>query len=134
MLRAGGNAQRAAMLESMRFDVLACLVPLVFASVVRADAGYRLDVGASVREESLKVEPTVVGPAGKTVRYEITVRRDGQAGASNSSQAGSARIDDSGHAKLASSAVSVRPGESYDVNVRLFADGRVVAEERVKQP
>jgi hypothetical protein len=122
------------MLESMRFDVLACLVPLVFASVVRADASYRLDVGASVREGSLKVEPTVVGPAGKTVRYEIRVRRDGQAGASNSSQAGSARIDDSGHARLASSAVSVRPGESYDVNVRLFADGRVVAEERVRHP
>lgn len=78
------------MLRPIRFAVLICFVPLVFASVVRAD-GYRLDIGASVRDGSLKVEQAVAGPAGKTLRYEITVRRDGQGGSSNSSQAGGGR-------------------------------------------
>ena len=101
---------------------------------LRADPAYQLDVGTELRDRNLKVEPSVSGPAGKRVRYEISVRRDGGAGSSSSSQAGDARLDDSGHAQLASTSVSVQPGEEYDVTVKLFEGNRLVAQESVRRP
>ena len=95
---------------------------------------YRLDPGVEVRGSSLKVEPVASGPAGKSVRYEIEVRRHGQGASSNSSQSGTARLDESGNAKLASTSVSLNPQQRYDVEVTLFEGQRVVARERASHP
>jgi len=97
------------------------------------DSAYRLDPGAELGNGNLKVEPRVTGPAGKTVRYEITVRREGKSGSSNSSQSGRARLD-SGETKLASTSVSVQPGEHYEVIVKLYEGERLVAQQSVAHP
>jgi hypothetical protein len=68
------------------------------------------------------------------LRYEVSVRRSGGSGSSNSNQAGDVRLDDGGRAKLASNSVSVRPNESYEVVVRLFDQDRLVAQESVRHP
>jgi len=73
-------------------------------------------------------------PRGKALRYEMQVRREGAAGASNSSQSGSVWLDREGHGHLASSAVSAGPNDRYAVTVRLLDSGRVVAEQSASYP
>ena len=95
---------------------------------------YRLDPGASVSGGTLKVEPTVQGPAGAALRYEIETMKEGASGRSNSSQSGSVRLGADGAAKLASTSVSVTPKDRYRIQVKLLDGGRVVAEEEVRYP
>lgn len=97
-------------------------------------ADYRLDLGTSVRGGSLKVEPHVTGPAGKALRYEMVVTRESQGARSNSQQSGSVRLDEHGGADLASNAVSVNPGDKYRVEVRVFDNDRLVAQESAHHP
>jgi len=113
--------------------VCAFLLALMLASMAFA-AGYTLDLGASVQGGSLKIEPIVTGPAGKTVEYDMRVRREGQGKSSNSSQGGTIRLDDSGHARLASNSVSVSPSDRYTITVRVMEDGKVVAEKSRQYP
>lgn len=110
------------------------LVLLGLVSPAFGDAAYQLDLGARVEAGSLKVEPTVSGPPAKALRYEMRVRREGSAGASNTSQSGTVRLDDGGHAQLSSNTVSVGPNDRYVVTVRLLDDGRVVAEQTASYP
>jgi len=95
---------------------------------------YRLDPGAHVSGGTLKVEPTVEGPAGASLRYEIETVREGRAGRSNSSQSGTVRLGEDGAAKLASTSVSVTPQDRYRIHVKLLEGARVVAEEEVRYP
>ena len=99
-----------------------------------ADGAYRLDMGASVREGNLQVAPRVSGPAGKALRYEMQVTREGDAGRSRSQQAGSVRLDESGMGRLASNSMSIGPHDEYRVEVKLYEGGRLVAEESVRHP
>ena len=115
----------------MRNIVLAGLLASATAAFA---ADYRLDPGASVSGGTLKVEPTVQGPAGAAVRYEIQTVREGAGGRSNSSQSGSVRLGEDGAAKLASTSVSVAPQDRYRIQVKLLEGGRVVAEEEVRYP
>lgn len=117
----------------MKFPIVVALLvlaPVAFA----ADDRYTLDLGASVEGSSLKVEPTVSGPAGKTLDYQMRVRREGGGNSSNSSQGGSVRLDNSGHARLASNSVSVSPSDRYVITVRVMDDGKVVAEKSEQYP
>jgi hypothetical protein len=97
-------------------------------------ADYRLDLGASVRGGSLKVEPHVTGPAGKALRYEVAVTRESRGGRSNSQQTGTVRLDERGAAALASNTVSVNPGDNYRIEVRVFDGDRLVAHESAHHP
>jgi len=106
----------------------------VATAAVAADSSYNLDLGASMQGGSLNVEPNVTGPAGKELNYEMNVRREGQGKSSNSSQGGSVKLDESGHARLASNAVNVSPNDRYEVTVRLLDGGRVVAEKSQQYP
>jgi len=99
-----------------------------------ADDAYRLDVGASVEDGSLKVAPKVAGPAGAALRYEIRTTREGAAGTSNSSQSGNVRLGQNGSATLAQTSVSVTPQDRYHITVKLLDGSRVVAEETVRYP
>ena len=121
----------------MRF-LTASVVPaallVVSSAALGAEAAYRLDLGTTVREGSLNVAPQVTGPAGKALRYEMVVTRQSESGSSNSRQAGSVRLDENGAARLASSSVSLRPQDEYRVAVKLYEDGRLVAEEAVRHP
>jgi hypothetical protein len=108
---------------------------LVVASVAfAADDRYALDLGASVQGGSLKVEPSITGPAGKTVDYEMRVRREGGGNSSNTSQGGTVRLDESGHARLASNSVSVSPRDHYVITIRVMEGGQVVAEQSREYP
>jgi hypothetical protein len=98
------------------------------------DGQYRLDLGTEVHAGNLKVEPTIEGPAGKTLRYEMRVRREGNAGSANSSQSGTVRLDDDGHGQLASNSISVTPADHYEITVRVYDAGRVVAEQTTRYP
>lgn len=111
------------------------LLALLFvAAPVFAGAPYRVELGASLERGSLKVQPVARGPAGKVLRYEMSVRREGGAGASSSNQSGTVKLGSDGSAPLASSAVSVSPGERYRVSVRLLDHGKPVAEEAASLP
>ena len=110
------------------------LLLVVFSAAFGADGAYDLHIGATVRNGNLQVTPRVAGPAGKALRYEMVVTRHGGAGSSNSSQAGSVRLDESGAARLASSSVSVSPQDEYRVEVKLYEGGRLVAEQSVRHP
>ena len=106
----------------------------VSSTALSADSPYRLDVGTSVRDGSLKVEPRVAGPAGKALRYELDIRRDSQGSSSSSSQAGSVQLDNNGMAQLSSNAVTVNPRDKYQVTLKLFDADRLVAEQSVRHP
>ena len=116
----------------MRFSL--AIVALLFAGSLFAESQYKLDLGASVEHGSLKVEPQLSGPAGKALRYEMEVKREGRGGTSNSSQSGTVQLDNQGHAQLASNSVSVTPADTYRVTVRVFDGGRVVAEQSTRYP
>lgn len=113
---------------------LAAALFLVPIAAIAADSAYQLDIGASVHGSSLKVEPKVTGPAGKQLEYKMEVRREGQGKSSNSSQSGTVKLNDEGHARLASNSVSVSSDDRYAVTVRLMEDGRVVAEKSQQYP
>jgi hypothetical protein len=115
----------------MRTFILAAL--LASAGALAA-TDFRVDPGASVRDGTLNVTPTVHGPAGATLRYEIRTVREGASGNSSSSQSGSVRLGADGTGKLATTNVSVTPKDRYRIQVRLLQGGRVVAEEEVRYP
>ena len=113
----------------------AMLLMMAAATVaVAADSAYKLDLGASVQGSTLKVEPNVSGPAGKELNYEMKVRREGQGKSSDSSQGGTVKLDQNGHARLASNSVNVSPSDRYEVTVRLLEGARVVAEKSEQYP
>ena len=99
-----------------------------------ADSPYQLDLGAEVRGNNLIVEPTVLGPAEKSLRYEMKVRREGAGRSSNSSQSGTVRLDAEGRGQLASNSVSVSSADHYEITVRLFDAGEIVAEKTARVP
>ena len=73
------------------------LIALAFLPIAAmADNPYRLDIGAEVHGNNLTVEPTVLGPADKSLRYEMKVRREGEGRSSNSSQSGTVKLDAQG--------------------------------------
>jgi hypothetical protein len=115
---------------------IALLFPalLIVSAALAAEDHYSLDLGASVHAGSLKVEPIVTGPAGKTVSYEMRVRREGKGKSADSSQGGSVRLDQTGRARLASNSVSVSPGDRYVITVRVMDEGTVVAEQTRQYP
>src|SRR2546423_1768991 len=99
-----------------------------------AAADLRIDPGASVRDGTLNVSPTVQGPAGASLRYEIKTTRQGVSGSSSSSQSGNVRLGEDGRGKLATTNISVGRQDRYRMGVRLLQDGRVVAEREVRYP
>jgi hypothetical protein len=117
----------------MKFPVLVAALALTSIAFANDDR-YTLDLGASVHGGNLKVEPIVTGPAGKTLDYEMKVRREGQGKSSNSSQAGTIHLDDGGQARLASNSVNVSPSDRYVVTVQVMDQGRVVAEKSQQYP
>jgi hypothetical protein len=107
---------------------------VLLASCGALAADLRLDPGASVRDGTLNVSPTVQGPAGASLRYEIKTTRQGVSGSSSSSQSGNVRLGTDGRGKLATTNISVGPQDRYRIEVRLLQDGRVVAEKEVRYP
>jgi hypothetical protein len=117
----------------MKVAVMIAMLALA-SSAHAADDRYKLDLGASVEGGSLKVEPTITGPAGRTVDYQMRVRREGGGNSSHSSQGGTVQLDRGGHAQLASNSVSVSPNDRYVVTVRVMENGKVVAEKSRQYP
>jgi hypothetical protein len=109
---------------------------LLLGGAATADEGrtIALDIATTVRDGNLKVEPKVSGPAGKALRYEIDVRREGEGGSSNNSQSGRVLLDSSGTAQLASNSVSVGARDAYRVTVKVFDAERLVAEQSLRHP
>ena len=113
-----------------KFFIVFAFAPLM----AYADSAYRVDMGAEVRGNNLSVEPTVAGPADKALQYEMKVRREGEGRSSNSNQSGTVKLDAHGHGKLASNSVNVSPSDHYEITVRLFDAGQLVAEQTRRYP
>ncbi len=108
---------------------------LSLASPLRAaDSPYRVDINASTQDGSLRVQPHVYGPAGKALRYEVDVHRAAGAGKADISQSGTVQLDNDGKAALSSNAVTLGPGERYDMTVKLFDGDRLVAKQSASRP
>jgi hypothetical protein len=107
---------------------------LVSLSAFAADPAYRLDLGISMSGGTLRVEPLVAGPGGKTLRYEMDIRREGKGGSSATSQAGSLRLDGTGKGQFAYNSLSVSSGDRYTISVKIFDGERLVASEQAVEP
>src|SRR5437763_14369473 len=94
------------------------IVCLVCASALAQDPAYRLDLGMSMSGGTLRVEPTVAGPGGKALRYEMTIRREGKGGTAATSQAGTLRLDGSGKGQFADNSLSINRGHGYTITVK----------------
>ena len=110
------------------------IVCLVCASALAQDPAYRLDLGISMVSGTLRVEPVVAGPGGKTLRYEMSIRREGKGGTSATSQAGSVRLDGAGKGQFAYNSLSVNPGDRYAITLKLYDGDRLVASEQAVEP
>ncbi|HUQ76340.1 MAG TPA: curli-like amyloid fiber formation chaperone CsgH [Burkholderiales bacterium] len=118
----------------MKLFPIAFSLAVICTPAIGADAPYELDIGTSLHRGQLKVEPSVHGPAGKVLRYEMKVRRTTQGGSSDSSQSGDVKLDDSGEGQLASSSVNVGANDRYRVTVRVFDENKLVAEKTAQYP
>jgi len=119
----------------MRAIALALAVAAATAALAaRAGAGVSVDPGAAVEGRSLKVAPRVSGPPGARLRYEIEVRREGAGNSSDNRQSGTVVLDAAGSGRLATSSVSLQPGESFSLNVKIFEGERLAAERSMKGP
>ena len=104
------------------------------ASALAQDPAYRLDLGMSMVSGTLRVEPVVSGPGGKTLRYEMSIRREGKGGSSATSQAGTVRLDGAGKGQFAYNSLSVNPGDRYTISVKLYDGERLVASQQTVEP
>ena len=76
----------------------------------------------------------VTGPGGKTLRYEINIRREGKGASSATSQAGTVRLDGAGKGQFAYNSLSVNPGDRYSITVKVYDGDRLVASEQAVEP
>jgi len=113
--------------------VILFLSLLICSAVALADPAYQLDLGATSQAGRLKVEPTVTGPANKSLRYKMEIRNQGGGNARSRTGdvrlGGSVHLDADGHARIASSSVSLSSGVRYRVTVQVFDGKALVAEQ-----
>ena len=83
---------------------------------------------------TLRVEPLLAGPGGKTLRYEMNIRREGKSGTSATSQSGTLRLDGAGKGQFAYNSLSVNPGDRYSITVKVYEGERLVASEQAVEP
>lgn len=121
--------------KSGRFYRRAACIALVFgATALAQDPAYRLDLGISMVSSTLRVEPVVAGPGGKTLRYEMSIRREGKGGTSATSQAGTVRLDGAGKGQFAYNSLSFSPGDRYVISVKVYDAERLVASGEAVEP
>ncbi|HZS66050.1 MAG TPA: curli-like amyloid fiber formation chaperone CsgH [Burkholderiales bacterium] len=121
--------------KSGRFYRRAAGIALIFcASALAQDPAYRLDLGTSMVSGTLRVEPAVSGPGGKTLRYEINIRRDGKGASAATSQAGTVHLDGAGKGQFAYNSLSINPGDRYTITVKVYDGNRLVASEQAVEP
>jgi hypothetical protein len=107
---------------------------VVVSAALASGTGYDIDLGTSLQSGMLKVQPSITGPAGGVVTYDMKVRREGRGKSSDSSQSGNVKLGQDGHARLASNSVNVAPGDRYVVTVRVRDGTEVVAEKSAHYP
>lgn len=83
---------------------------------------------------TLRVEPTLAGPGGKTLRYEMSIRREGKGAAAATSQAGTVHLDGAGKGQFAYNSLSYSPGDRYVISVKVYEGERLVASEQAVEP
>jgi hypothetical protein len=121
--------------KSGRFYRRAAGIALLFCGTALAqDPAYRLELGITMVSGTLRVEPVAAGPGGKTLRYELNIRREGKGGSSATSQAGTVRLDGTGKGQFAYNSLSYSPGDRYAIMVKLYDGDRLVASQQTVEP
>jgi len=112
---------------------LGALLLIGSGSVLMAgEPGYRLSIDSSVQDRQLSVTPRIAGPGG-TLRYEMTSTKLGASGRSVTRQSGQVAADAAG-AALATLRLGVGEGDRYEISVKVYADGKLVAEQVLQHP
>lgn len=91
-------------------------------------AEYRLDLNAERRGDSVSVAPTLEGPPGKRLRYEIEAHKEGRS-SSRSQQGGQVTLGEDGRARLSQMSFSAGDEARCAVSVRVYEARRLVAAE-----
>ena len=99
-----------------------------------ADPAYVLRLEAAEEAGRLTVAPRVQGPAGASLRYEMSSDKSGGAGKSSTSQSGRVSLDQGGAGALSTLRLGVSPGDRYVITVKIFDGARLVAEDVLRYP
>lgn len=103
-------------------------------AVFAAEPGYDLSLGAEVRAGTLNVEPTIIAPAGKRLRYDVITTRTGRSAQHSSRQSGNVTVGPDGKAVLSHYSVSVGSQDRYEVKVEVYEGSRLVAAQTLRHP
>ena len=95
---------------------------------------FRLTINAYSQGSLLRVNPQIVGPAGRALSYELVASKTGRSGRTSSRQSGKVAVGASGAASLSTLSLSVEPEDRYDVTVKVFEGGKLVASESLHYP
>jgi hypothetical protein len=116
--------------------MLSKLVPLLLfaASAMAEEPAYRLRIDSTVEASKLIVSPVIAAPAGSRLRYEMISSKQGRSGKSNTSQSGAVTIGADGSGKLSTLRLGVGRDERYLVTVKVYDDGKLVAEQVLRHP
>ena len=118
----------------MRGIFLGLMLPtLVSAASVGAD-DHRVWIETSVDAGRLLVVPQIEAGHAASLDYELISAKTGKAGRSNSSQAGSVRLDQGEARVLTRLRLSVAGEDKYLLSLRVYENGKLVAEDAVNYP
>lgn len=118
----------------MRGIFLGLMLPTLV-SAVSANAGdHRAWIETSVEDGRLLAIPQVEAGHDALLDYELTSTRTGKAGSANSSQAGKLRVKHGEARTLTRLRLSVAGEDQYLLSLRIYEDGKLVAEDTVNYP
>ena len=118
----------------MRGIFLGLMLPTLF-SVAQANAGeHRVWIETSVDDGRFLAVPQIEAGHGALLDYELISTKVGKAGRSNSSQAGSVRLGEGETRSLTRLRLSVAAEDEYILSLRVYENGKLVAEDAVRYP
>ena len=98
------------------------------ACALASAAQYELSLNAERRGGDFSIAPSVEGPPGARLRYEIEARRQGRS-SGRSQQGGQVVLGRDGSATLSQMSFSVGAQDRCEVTVKLYEGKRLVASE-----
>ena len=116
-----------------RLYTLIQLLALSSLSIAMDKPGYRLTLDTRVENHQLTMAPQINAPKGSVLRYEVVADKTGSSGNTSTRQGGQVKVDDAS-ATLSTFSLSLRPGDSCTVSVRVYDGANVVAERTIRCP
>ena len=107
------------------------LCPLVWPRAGAAqEEGYRAWIEIRGGGPGMEIVPFCEAPLEGQVRYQLVTRKKGRSGTSSSTQSGRVSLKAGEKKGLCRVGLNIQPGDEYRLHLKIFKDGRVVAEEK----